>query len=263
MKKIIIIFFFVFTFNTLNVYASDFDIVKFKRCIDGDTAAFILNDKEIKVRFLAIDTPETVDPSKDVDPIGLLASEYTCNKIKNAKEIKLEYDSDSDKFDKYNRLLAWIWVDDTLIQKELISKGYAKTEYIYGDYIYLKELYNLEEISKSKKLGIWNIEPVTYEVIFKIDNDLVIKNINKNEKVQYFIPYKKGFTFIKWNYNKKEFDFNNNINKDIELVAIFEKDNIFTNILFILFSLFILYLTNNNIFKKKLKNKKFYAILFI
>lgn len=33
--------------------------VKFSSCIDGDTARFIMDKEEIKVRFLAIDTPET------------------------------------------------------------------------------------------------------------------------------------------------------------------------------------------------------------
>lgn len=250
MKKLVIILYLVFIFNSINVYAINYDIVKFKKCVDGDTAVFILNNEEIKVRFLAIDTPETVHPNKEVDSIGLQASDFTCSKLRNAQEIKLEYDSNSDKFDKYNRLLAWIWVDNILLQKELINNGYAKIKYIYGDYKYLEDLSVSEKISKNEKIGIWNSEPIIYEIKFKVDNEIIIKNINENEKINYFIPYKKGYTFIKWNYNNKEFDFNTKINKNIELVAIFEKN---MNLKYILIILFIIYIINNKKINKKLK----------
>lgn len=39
--------------------------VKLSKCVDGDTARFILNKEEIKARFLAIDTPESVHPTKE------------------------------------------------------------------------------------------------------------------------------------------------------------------------------------------------------
>ena len=42
--------------------------------------------------------------------------------MKNAKKISIEYDPDSDKTDKYERHLVWVYVDDSLLQKELISK---------------------------------------------------------------------------------------------------------------------------------------------
>ena len=74
--------------------------VELSECVDGDTAKFIYNNEKITARFLAIDTPETVHPTKDVEEFGKEASEYTCNKLTNAKEIKLEYDKDSDKTDK-------------------------------------------------------------------------------------------------------------------------------------------------------------------
>ena len=45
-------------------YANEKKEVEFKSCIDGDTARFIMDKEEIKVRFLAIDTPETNHPKK-------------------------------------------------------------------------------------------------------------------------------------------------------------------------------------------------------
>lgn len=153
MKKRLFIFIFLFLCFPSTVLGNTKEKVTFSKCIDGDTAKFILNDKEITVRFLAIDTPET---KKEEQPFGKEASLYTCNKIKNAKSIVLEFDSNSDKYDKYNRYLAWVFVDDNLLQKDLISNGFARVAYIYGDYKYTDDLYSSEKKAKSKKIGIWN-----------------------------------------------------------------------------------------------------------
>lgn len=82
--------------------------MSFSACVDGDTARFILKKEEIKVRMLAIDTPETKHPTKGEEPFGQEASDFTCNKLKNAIKIILEFDDNSDKKDKYDRYLAWV-----------------------------------------------------------------------------------------------------------------------------------------------------------
>ena len=86
---------------------------------------------------------------------GNEASSYTCKLLKRASSIKLEYDPKSDKVDKYDRVLAWVYVDDILVQKELVSKGYAEVKYVYDDYLYSNELKELESVAKEKKLGMW------------------------------------------------------------------------------------------------------------
>ena len=126
--------------------------VKFYKCSDGDTARFIINSEEKKVRFLAIDTPE-VDKN---EPFSKEAKDFTCTALQNAKEIYLEYDSNSDKEDKYGRLLAFVHVDGVLLQKSIIQQGLGKVAYIYGDYDYLEELRNEEKKAKEKKIGIWS-----------------------------------------------------------------------------------------------------------
>ena len=129
--------------------------VTFSACVDGDTAKLITSKGIETVRFLAIDTPETVHPTKPIEPYGKEASEYTCNSLKSAKEIKIELDPNSDEYDKYDRLLAWIFVDEKLLQEELINLGYGKVAYLYGDYKYTLRLQKDEAIAKSKNIGIW------------------------------------------------------------------------------------------------------------
>lgn len=156
MKKIFLTLFFLFIGLT-NISAETIE-VKFSDCVDGDTAKFIYNDEEITARFLAIDTPETVHPTKDDEAYGKEASEYTCEKIKNAEVLELEYDEDSDKLDKYNRHLVWVFVDGELLQKKLVSKGYASVAYLYGDYKYTSELEEAKQDAEDNKRGIWSTE---------------------------------------------------------------------------------------------------------
>ena len=177
MKKLLFIITFLFLFF-INVYvfALKMQDVTFSACVDGDTARLILNKKEIKVRFLAIDTPESVHPTIGEEEYGKEASEYTCNKLKKAKKISIEYDPGSDKTDKYDRHLVWIYVDGSLLQKELIKKGYAEVAYLYGDYLYTEELKKEQEKAKSNKIGIWGIEQESDSSLKK-----EVKQKNKNE----------------------------------------------------------------------------------
>lgn len=154
MKKLITLL--ISFFISISIVNAEEINVKFSRCIDGDTAAFYYNNKEITVRMLAIDTPETNHPTKGKEPYGEEASNYTCYKLMKAKRIKLEYDDNSDKFDKYDRHLAWIFVDNSLLQQDLIKKGYAKVDYVYGDYKYLNILKEEEKNAKLNQIGIWN-----------------------------------------------------------------------------------------------------------
>lgn len=135
------------------------EIVVLEACVDGDTAKFKKSTSEvISARFLAVDTPETVHPTQGEEAYGKDASEYTCNLLTNAKEIKLEYDENSDEEDKYGRKLVWVFVDGVLLQESLISKGYAEVSYLYDDYKYTSLLQDAEAVAKVNKVGMWSLE---------------------------------------------------------------------------------------------------------
>ena len=173
-KKIIIIIT-IFLIGINFTYAKE--QVQFSSCVDGDTIKITFNNKIYTVRMLAIDTPESVHPTKGVEYQGKEASEYTCNLIKNAKKIELEYDDNSDKTDKYDRLLAWVFVDDILLQKELVANGYAKIAYLYDDYKYTKELETNQELASAKGIGIWDKEA---EALYNKKNNI---EVNKSVEV--------------------------------------------------------------------------------
>lgn len=154
MKKIsiFIVLFIMFT----PVYAKE--KVEFSGCTDGDTFKIIYNNEVKTVRLLAVDTPESVHPKKEVEYYGKEASDYTCNVLKKANKIELEFDENSDKLDKYDRLLAWVFIDDKLLQESLIEGGYAKVAYLYGNYKYTTKLQELQEIASNKNIGVWDEE---------------------------------------------------------------------------------------------------------
>lgn len=156
MKKKLVLIISIFFIGINMVFAKD--KVTFSKCVDGDTFKVLLDDKEYTVRMLAIDTPESVHPSKGVEYYGKEASDFTCDKVTKAKTIELEYDDNSDKLDKYGRLLAWVFVDGELLQQTLIEQGYAKIAYLYGDYKYTNILQEKQELAEVTNLGIWNME---------------------------------------------------------------------------------------------------------
>ncbi len=153
MKKM---FFLLCFFICVNVSASNKFSVKLDKCIDGDTARFFINGESKTVRFLSINAPEIQHDDVLEEYYGNESSEYTCNILKSSKSIKLQYDPKSDKTDKYDRVLAWVFVDGELLQKKLVINGYAEVRYVYDDYLYANDLKELESAAKEKKLGMWS-----------------------------------------------------------------------------------------------------------
>ena len=172
MKKIILL---ILLLIPITVYAKE--EVSLVKCVDGDTAIFKINNKEEKVRFLAIDTPEI---TTNVEFYGNEAKEYTCNRLSTATKIELEYDPKASK-DKYDRLLAWIYVDNILLQKEIVEKGYGNVAYVYDKYMYINELCDLQESAFNNKIGIWKErKEIGYCSTYKNNKKDNYKNILSN-----------------------------------------------------------------------------------
>ncbi len=130
--------------------------VKFIKKVDGDTIKVKFNNKNLTVRYLNIDTPETVKPNTPVQKYGKEASEFNENILKNAKKVELEFDVNK-KFDKYNRALAYVYADGKLVQEELLKEGLAEIKYVYApDTRYLKRLKKAQNEAKSNKKNLWS-----------------------------------------------------------------------------------------------------------
>lgn len=124
--------------------------VELIRCIDGDSSVLLIDGEEVECRFIAIDAPELATD------IGQEVREYTNELLRNANNLYIELDPKSDEYDKFDRYLCWLWVDDELLEEILVRNGYAKVKYIYDDYKYVDKLNELQDIAKEEKLGIWS-----------------------------------------------------------------------------------------------------------
>ena len=84
-KNLIIFIISILFLIPINVMGEEVKLIK---CVDGDTAKFVFeNKKEYTVRFLAIDTPEVKHPKVKEELFGKEASSFTCNSLKKANKI--------------------------------------------------------------------------------------------------------------------------------------------------------------------------------
>jgi len=150
-------------FEGMNFFEDGYEIVEFKGLSDGDTATFVVNKLPTATRFLAIDTPEMNSSTDGQQPWAAAAKEYTLNILENAETIILELDEESDIFDNYSRLLAWVWVDGELLNYKLVEEGLAYVKYLYGDYKYNPDMIKLEAETQKKNVKIWGQEDPDYD----------------------------------------------------------------------------------------------------
>lgn len=124
------------------------------RVVDGDTIEINIRGKREKVRLLAIDTPETVDPRKPVQCFGKEASRKMKSMVEG-KYVKLVDDRSQGNRDRYGRLLRYVYDGKIFINREMVSQGYA---FSYKEYPtkYLNEFNELEKQARKKNLGLWN-----------------------------------------------------------------------------------------------------------
>ena len=128
-----------------------------QKVVDGDTIEIFRYGKTEKVRLIGVDTPETMDPRKPVQCFGKEASDNTKHLLEGQK-VRIETDPLVGERDKYNRLLAYVWLGrDKLINLDIINNGYAH-EYTYRSqsYKYQSDLKSAEKIAKENNLGFWS-----------------------------------------------------------------------------------------------------------
>lgn len=124
------------------------------RVIDGDTLVVIVDGREEKIRLIGIDTPESVDPRKDVECFGLEASEALKKLVEN-KYVRLEVDPTQSDRDKYGRWLRYVWLNEVNVNFEMIANGFAY-EYTYDlPYKFQIDFKNAQKEAKDNKRGLW------------------------------------------------------------------------------------------------------------
>ncbi len=125
-----------------------------ERVVDGDT--LVLSDGKT-VRFIGIDTPETVDPRRPVGCFGKEASNET-KTLLTSKEVILQKDlSDQDKYGRLLRLIFLPLDDGTIlfVNDYLVREGFAKVMTYPPDIKYNEKFREAEAEAKAEKRGLW------------------------------------------------------------------------------------------------------------
>lgn len=124
-------------------------LTKIVRVIDGDT---VVTENNQKVRLIGIDTPE-INTNNSKKCLGQIAA-VKMKELVEGKYVTLE--KDVSETDKYDRLLRYIWINDTMVNTILVQQGYAEIDTIKPDTKYKQILFDAQAQAKNQKLGLWN-----------------------------------------------------------------------------------------------------------
>ena len=130
-------------FSITGLWPTEKETVTLVRSVDGDTANFATqNYGNVNVRFSGVDTPETKHPTKGIEPYGKEASDFTKEKLENAKRIEIEWDTTQGE--THNRPVGIIFIDGINLNLLLVEDGYANLKYLKDTMPYAQD-YRLAE----------------------------------------------------------------------------------------------------------------------
>ncbi len=123
------------------------------RVVDGDTIEI---EGGQKVRYIGINTPETVDPRKPVQCFGAEAKKRN-EELAQGKYVRLEKDV-GDK-DKYGRLVRYVYAGDVFVNLVLVKEGFASSYTYPPDVKYQNQFLEAERKAREQKHGLWGACP--------------------------------------------------------------------------------------------------------
>jgi micrococcal nuclease len=122
------------------------------RVVDGDTIHVRLGTRVEKVRYIGIDTPEVHHPTKGEQPGGREASAVNSTLV-SGRIVRLE--TDVQTRDRYGRLLAYVWVGDTMVNAELVRRGYAQIMTVPPNVRHQALFLELQREARQHGEGLW------------------------------------------------------------------------------------------------------------
>ena len=123
------------------------------RVVDGDTAEMELQNGSTEgVRFIGVDTPESVAPGQPVECFGRKAGRFTSGLIEG-KRVTLRFGEE--RRDVYDRLLAYVYVADRFVNAELVRLGYARTLEIAPNVEHADRFNRLQQAAANAGRGLW------------------------------------------------------------------------------------------------------------
>lgn len=132
-------------------------VAGFDRVVDGDTLVVFIDGQKERVRMIGVNAPESTTEHRNIECFGKNSSRYLKEILSEEKNIFLEFDPVSGKYDKHGRILAHVFLaDGTNLNQKMIADGFAY-EYTYRgqDYLYKSDYKNSEDVAQEGFLGLW------------------------------------------------------------------------------------------------------------
>jgi micrococcal nuclease len=121
--------------------------------VDGDTIKVDVDGQVYTVRYIGIDTPETVHPDEPVEWMGPEASEAN-RRLVEGRIVYLE--TDVSETDQYGRLLRYVYLaDGRFVNAELVRLGYAHAVTFPPDVKYQELLLEMQQEAREAGRGLW------------------------------------------------------------------------------------------------------------
>jgi micrococcal nuclease len=132
----------------------DPDRVTVVRVVDGDTIVVRIDGRTERVRYIGIDTPESVAPGQPVECYAKAASKEN-RRLVEGRTVTLTFDRE--ERDRYGRLLAYVRRagDGVFVNAELVRLGYASTLRIAPNVRYAARFASLERSARRAHRGLW------------------------------------------------------------------------------------------------------------
>jgi micrococcal nuclease len=124
-----------------------------ERVVDGDTVVVRLDGRSERVRYIGVDTPESVKPGVRVQCFAKSAAKANARLVLG-RDVRLEYDAEAR--DRYGRLLAYVWRGDLLVNAELVRLGYGKPLEIAPNLAHAVQLRQLASAARGDGRGLWS-----------------------------------------------------------------------------------------------------------
>jgi micrococcal nuclease len=122
------------------------------RAVDGDTVEVQIEGREEDVRYIGVDTPETVKPEEPVQCFGPEASDFN-HRLVEGKWARLVFDEE--RRDVYGRLLAYVYLEGRFVNAELLRRGLARTLTIPPNDRHAKRFKRLQTAAARAGRGLW------------------------------------------------------------------------------------------------------------
>jgi micrococcal nuclease len=123
------------------------------RAVDGDTIEVQVEGRREDVRYIGVDTPETVKPGTPVQCFGPRAHRFDAALVTH-RRVRLEFDAE--RHDVYGRLLAYVHLGRRFVNAELVRRGLARTLTIPPNDRFARRLKRLEMAAARAGRGLWS-----------------------------------------------------------------------------------------------------------